>query len=220
MMPGAGARVNMIPCNPGPTDPQTGLCRFNPLTQQEVQPEIERFNVFGRGTLQFAPSLTGYLELSYFSTKTIANGTLGANNDSGVFTPGDPVNPLIVHGPMILPASHPDNTFGVDRTLFYRPYELAGRDQTTDNEVFRGLVGLKGRPLAGTTTPACSISRASWRTTTRLHHLGPDAGGAEQRHLPHHSPQSDAPSPTTPACWPRFRRRSATSRPARLLRST
>ena len=29
-------------------------------------------------------------------------------------------------------------------SLFYRPYELGGRDQKTDNKVFRGLVGLQG----------------------------------------------------------------------------
>lgn len=141
--PGVGPRVNVIPC-PGLMDPATGLCRYNRLDEQEVQPEIERLNLFGKGTLQFSPSLTGYAELGYFNTKTFANGTLGANNDGGVFVPGDPFNPLLVHGPMTLPAGHPDNTFGMDRTYFTVPYELGGRDQETNNKVFRGLVGLQG----------------------------------------------------------------------------
>ncbi len=134
----------MIPCNPGPTDPQTGLCRYNARVEQEVQPDTDRLNFFGRGTLQFSPSMTGFAELAYFTTTTHANGTLGANNDGGVFNPGDPFNPLFVHGFMTLPASHPDNTFGVDRSLFYVPNELGGRDQKTQNDVFRGLVGLEG----------------------------------------------------------------------------
>jgi iron complex outermembrane receptor protein len=141
---GGGARVNMIPCNPGPTDPTTGLCRYNRLDEQEVQPETDRLNLYGRGTMQLSPTLTGYAELGYFQTKTKAAGTLGANNDGGVYVPGDPFNPLLVHGPMTLPAGHPDNTFGVNRTLFYVPYELGGRDQETDNKVFRGLIGLSG----------------------------------------------------------------------------
>ncbi len=65
------------------------------------------------------------------------------NFDGGVFNPGDPFNPLVVHPAMILPASHPDNTFGVDRVLYYRAYEL-GNGHDTDNRVFRGLVGLQG----------------------------------------------------------------------------
>lgn len=144
--PGTGAlgpRVNVIGC-PGLTDPATGLCRYNPLVEQEVQPTIDRLNLFGRGTLQFSPALTAYLELGYFTTKTKANGTLGANNDGGVFFPGDLNNPLVVHGPMLLPAGHPDNPVGGDAAFFHRPFELNGRDQTTENEVFRIVQGLQG----------------------------------------------------------------------------
>ncbi|WP_309639180.1 TonB-dependent receptor [Methylibium sp.] len=141
---GGGARVNVIPCAPSAIVPSTGLCGYNPLVEQEVQPALDRLNFFGRGTLQFSPSLTAYLEVGYFSTKSKANVTLGANNDGGVFVPGDPFNPLLVHSFMNLPAGHPDNTFGVDRSLFIRPFELGGRDQTTDNEVLRLVQGLQG----------------------------------------------------------------------------
>ena len=110
----------------------------------EIQPETERFTFFSKGTMQLTPNMQGYAELGYFQTKSKAQGTLGANNDGGVFFPGDPFNPLVVHGPMILPASHPQNTFGVDRTYFSAPYELGGRDQETTSKVFRGLVGLEG----------------------------------------------------------------------------
>jgi len=140
---GSGARVNVIAC-PGQTDAGTGLCRYNSLADQEVQPATDRLNFFGRGTLQFSPTLSAYLEVGAFQTKSKANGTLGANNDGGVFQPGDPFNPLITHSFMTLPATHPDNTFGVDRSLFIRPMELGGRDQTTDNQVIRLVEGLQG----------------------------------------------------------------------------
>jgi iron complex outermembrane recepter protein len=141
--PGSGTRVNLLSCG-GNVSAVTGLCLYNPLDEQEVQPAIDRLNFFGRGTLQFSPSLTAYLELGYFNTKSKSNGTLGGNNDGGVYKPGDPFNPLITHNPMILPAGHPDNTFGVDRVLLYRPSELGGRDQKTDNQVFRLVQGLQG----------------------------------------------------------------------------
>ncbi|HEX5639378.1 MAG TPA: TonB-dependent receptor [Burkholderiaceae bacterium] len=142
--PVGNVRTNLIPCDASLIDPSTGLCRYNAREEQEIQPETDRLNLYGRGTMQFSPTLTGYAELGYFNTKTKSQGTFGANNDGGVYVPGDPFNPLLVHGPMNLPASHPDNPFGVDRALFYVPAELGGRDQETNNTVFRGLIGLSG----------------------------------------------------------------------------
>ena len=138
-----GARSNVIQCDAS-VKLANGLCGYNPLTEQEVQPAVDRLNFFGRGTLQFSPSLTAYVELGLFTSKSKANGTLGANNDAGVYKPGDPFNPLIFHDPMNLPAGHPDNTHGQDMALFLRPAELGGRDQKTDNQVFRLVQGLQG----------------------------------------------------------------------------
>ncbi|MGA0608598.1 TonB-dependent receptor [Caldimonas sp. KR1-144] len=139
-----GPRTNVISCDASLIDPDTGLCRFNPLTHQEVQPQLERLNLFTRGTVQITESMTGYAEIGYFNTKSKANGTLGANNDTGVYLPGDPLNPLVTHGPMTLPGTHPDNPLGVDSQFLYRPQELGGRDQHTDNKVFRFVTGLQG----------------------------------------------------------------------------
>jgi iron complex outermembrane recepter protein len=142
--PVTNARLNVVPCDPSLVSPNTGLCRYNGLVEQEIQPDIERLNIFGRGVLQFSPSLSAYVELGYFNTKTRSNGTLGANNDGGVFNPSDPLNPLVIHGLMNLPAGHPQNPFGVDRPLGLRPNELGGRDQVTNNHVFRIVQGLQG----------------------------------------------------------------------------
>ena len=141
---GSGTRVNILSCSPSDIIASTGLCGYNSRTEQEVQPAQDRVNFFSRGTLQFSPSLTAYLELGVFNSKSKANGTLGGNNDGGVYRPGNPSDPLIVHGLMTLPANHPDNTFGVDRTLAYAPQELGGRDHKTDNTVIRLVQGLQG----------------------------------------------------------------------------
>ena len=140
---GTGTRVNVLSCDPSLVDPNTGLCRYNPRVEQEVQPQIDRLNLYGRGTFQIAPALQAYTEFGYFETKSKANGTLGANNDGGVFNPADPGN-LVIHGLMTLPANHPDNTFGVDRTLAIAPSELGGRDQETDNHVLRVVQAFQG----------------------------------------------------------------------------
>lgn len=141
---GTGTRVNVIKCGASDIDPTTGLCRYDFLQDSEVQPQLDRLNLFGRGTLQLSPSLTAYLEVGLFNSKSKSKGTLGGNNDSGVYKPGDPFNPLVVHGLMTLPANHPDNPTGTDRTLAYAPAELGGRNQNTDNQVIRLVSGLQG----------------------------------------------------------------------------
>jgi iron complex outermembrane recepter protein len=141
--PANNARVNVVPCDPS-LKLSNGLCGYNGRVEQEVQPATDRLNFFGRGTLAISPAMTGYAEVGIFNTKTKANGTLGAVDDGGVYKPGDPFNPLVVHGLMTLPASHPDNPYGVDRTFGLLPNELGGRDQTTDNTVVRLIAGLQG----------------------------------------------------------------------------
>ena len=141
---GTGTRVNLLSCDPSLIIASTGLCGYNGRAEQEIQPAIDRVAFYGRGTLQFSSSLSSYTEIGIFNSKSKANGTLGGNNDGGVYKPGDPADPLIVHGLMILPAGHPDNTFGVDRTLAYAPQELGGRDHTTDNTVIRLVQGFQG----------------------------------------------------------------------------
>jgi iron complex outermembrane recepter protein len=139
-----GPRTNVLACPPSAVIEATGLCGYNTRQDQEPQPAIDRLNLFSRGTLQFSPTLSAYVELGFFNAKTKAQGTLGGNNDGGVFNPGDPDNPLLVHGPMNLPAAHPDNPLGEDAAFFILPAEFGGRDQTVDNQVLRLVQGLQG----------------------------------------------------------------------------
>ena len=146
--PANNARTNVVACAPSQRSATTGLCLYNPLVEQEVQPAIDRLNIFTRGTLNISSAMTGYAELGFFNTNTKANGTLGANNDGGVFQPGDPLNPLSVHGLMTLPGTHPDNPFpGSTLTVGLRPNELGGRDAKLDNSVVRLITGLQGSAL-------------------------------------------------------------------------
>lgn len=192
----SGARVNVLPC---PTIvPETGLCAYNPLDEQEIQPEIERLNFFGRGTFQITPSMSAYAELGYFNTRTSANGTLGANNDGGVYLPGDPLNPLVVHGDptMILPAGHPDNTFGVDRALFWRPM-IGGRDQRTDNKVYRVVAGLQGQAFDWD----YDVGAAYIKSELRNQNFGYIRYDVMQAALNNGTLRLNSPSTTDPAVW-------------------
>jgi iron complex outermembrane receptor protein len=164
-LPGSGTRVNVVKCDPSLVDPVTHVCRYNSLVEQEVQPRIDRLNFFGRGTMEFSPAMTGYAELGIFNTLTRANGTLGANNDSGVYNPSDPLNPVFTHNPMVLPAGHPDNTFGVDRLVAVRPNELGGRDDKLDNTVMRLVTGLQGSALGWDYDTAIGYIHSSLKET-------------------------------------------------------
>jgi iron complex outermembrane receptor protein len=142
--PVTNARVNIVGCDPSLIDPTTHLCRYDNRVEQEVQPAIDRFNFFGRGTIEINPEMTGYAEVGLFNTVTRANGTLGGNSGGVIFS-GDPFNPAIFPPLMNLPANHPDNPFpGTARTFGLAPNELGGRDQKLDNLVTRLVAGLQG----------------------------------------------------------------------------
>jgi iron complex outermembrane recepter protein len=137
----SGARLNLSPC---PVVGSNGLCRFNTKEFLEVQPAIDRLNLFGRGTLQFSPTLQAYVEIGLFNTKSKSIGLLGANNDGGIYNPSTPDAPVLVHPRMNLPAGHPDNPLGADRLLGLRPFDFGGRNRNTDSQVTRLVEGLQG----------------------------------------------------------------------------
>ena len=115
------------------------------LASTEVQPETERFNFFSKGTYADQPDHAGVCGAGILQDQDEGQRHLGANNDGGVFLPGDPFNPLFVHGPMNSSGrASRQHVRRRSRRTSLVPYELGGRDQETDNEVFRGLVGLEG----------------------------------------------------------------------------
>jgi iron complex outermembrane recepter protein len=136
-------RINLTPCPE--VNPLTGVCTFSLMPYHEIQPDIERLNVFGRGTLQLGSTLQAYLEAGYFRSKTKATGTPGGVNDGGVFNPADPANPLITHT-TTLPANHPDNPTGINRTISLMT-PLGGRNGQQENELTRFVAGISGSAM-------------------------------------------------------------------------
>lgn len=134
-------RINLSPCPE--VSAVTGVCVFDTIDYVQIAPKVERLNALARGSFQFSDSVEGYAELGYFSSHVTALGTPGSVNDGGVYDPSNPASP-IVHT-TTLPADHPDNPTGVDRTLSLLTTMFGGRNGEQQTEVFRGIVGLSGR---------------------------------------------------------------------------
>ena len=52
-----------------------GFCQWEPKDWIDLTPEVERFNVYGRGAYNFTPDIQGYTELSFFQVKTSTRNT-------------------------------------------------------------------------------------------------------------------------------------------------
>jgi len=119
-------------------------CLWDSKDWTDIQPEIDRFNVYARGTYNFTPDIQGYTELSYFQVKTKTNFTptgVRANwYDPSTNTIKSSVNNF-------LPVGHPDNPFSADgrgARLYYTMGDVGGRDNEYTTDTQRYLVGLKG----------------------------------------------------------------------------
>jgi len=67
-----------------------GSVPVQPLVEQEVQPQIDRVNFFGRGTLQFLAFAHGIRRIGSLQQQVVGQRHAGANNDGGVYKPGIP----------------------------------------------------------------------------------------------------------------------------------
>jgi iron complex outermembrane recepter protein len=134
-------RINLTSCPE--INPLTGVCTFDTIAFTQIQPNTNRLNLFSRGAFQISPSMEAFAELGVFYAKTSFVGTPGSVNDTGVYNPADPLNPLVAHT-TTLPAGHPDNPTGVNRTLSLLTTDLGGRNGIDESTVTRLIAGLKG----------------------------------------------------------------------------
>jgi iron complex outermembrane receptor protein len=134
---------------PGPCEPKNqsdGFCKWDIKGWENVQNELEKFNLFARGAYNFTDTIQGYTELSYFRSKTNA-----------------PISPLgfrvtgwpdVEHQTVLsslttinLPVGHPDNPFsaqGQGARLYYVPFDIGPRVNDVTNDTQRYLAGVKG----------------------------------------------------------------------------
>jgi iron complex outermembrane receptor protein len=131
---------------PGPCAPQdlnNGFCRWETKRYTDLLPDVERYNVFARGTYQFADGVQAYGEASYFHVSTGIRGQPLVVN--GVWS--DPSTDSVRSTRTIfLPVGHPDNPFSANNQvarLLYADGNLAP-SQTYDTGTQRYLAGVKG----------------------------------------------------------------------------
>jgi iron complex outermembrane receptor protein len=141
---GSPGDVQALPgCNPANVDPN-GYCRWEIKDWLDIQPKVERVNVFGRGTYKFTDAIQGYAELSYFQVKTEARSTPTAQRAQW-YNPVD--NTVITSANIFLPVGHPDNPFVATNhgaRIQYADAALGGRDTTYETNTQRYLAGVKG----------------------------------------------------------------------------
>ena len=129
-------------CDPGLI--VNGFCRYDVKDFLDIQPEVERLNVFARGTYNFTPSVQGYAEASYFQVKTQTRNTPSSARanwyDPSTNTIQSSVN-------IFLPVGHPDNPLNAQNLggrLYYTDGSLGGRDANYETDTQRYLAGAKG----------------------------------------------------------------------------
>ncbi len=129
-----------------PENQSDGFCKWETKDYLAVQPEVQKINVFGRGTYNFTPDIQGYTELSWFQSKV---DTTISPNPLRVTAWPDVANLSVLSSlnTINLPVGHPDNPFsanGQGARLYYVPVDIGGRQTDTTAETQRYLAGVKG----------------------------------------------------------------------------
>ncbi len=121
-------------------DPGGGCLVDAPQLYQQIQPSEDTKNFFGRGTFQFSPSMTGFVELNLYKNDSRAQTfptTVSASNGY----PGGPVANTAIS----LGANHPDNPyFGTAARLRYMTADIGPRVSNVSSNFTRFLTGLQG----------------------------------------------------------------------------
>ncbi len=120
---------------------ETGLCLTDDVKYEQIQPKIERLNVFARGVFNLGGDLQLYGEAGLFKTKTTAKGS-----PSPVASSWGNVrdNVAISNATIALPVGHPQNPFSDPARIRAITENVGGRDSTQDNQAIRVLAGLQG----------------------------------------------------------------------------
>jgi iron complex outermembrane receptor protein len=128
------------------TDPDFGdtICVTDDVKYSEIQPEVERFNLYGRGELALGVDTSAYLEAGFFRTKTSAKGTPTplASNWGNLRD-----NTTVSTATIALPVGHPQNPFSAPARIRAITESLGGRDGVQENDSLRLIAGVKGTAL-------------------------------------------------------------------------
>ncbi len=141
---GSPGAFQSLPGACAPANQSEGFCQWEQKDWTDLSPEVERFNVYGRGAYNFTDTMQAYTELSYFKVTTDTRGTPTGTRANWY----DPSVPQVASSVNIfLPVGHPDNPFNANNQgarLYYNDAALGGRDAHYETDTQRYLFGLKG----------------------------------------------------------------------------
>jgi iron complex outermembrane recepter protein len=133
------AYVAATPCGPEGAN-AAGLCYFDNIGYNDIQPEVSRLNLFGRGSFAFSDTVNAYVEAGFFYTETKTRGTPSPfastwANLNDVTNPNDTT---------IKFWSATAGPYAAYDRIRYTFADVGGRDTTYKNKNIRLVAGLKG----------------------------------------------------------------------------
>jgi len=170
----AGGYITPGAASPGPTgalrDPKTGqyvalpgCSQFSPVTAQDpaggclwyqdqfrsMQPQIDGFNLYARGTKNLDGGLQLYAEAGYSSRNTSFTLVPPSTSSTVAFPPNaaSPTGVISYGNTILVSAAHPQNPYGADVRLRYSMFDVGPSTRSVDNSFNRFVIGLKGQKL-------------------------------------------------------------------------
>ncbi|MGB9110450.1 MAG: TonB-dependent receptor [Telluria sp.] len=158
--------------SPTPTgalrDPKTGnyvslpgCSQFSPVVNQDpaggclwyqdqfrsMQPQIDGYNLYARGTKNLEGGLQVYAEAGYSSRNTSFTLTPPATRSTVAFPPNaaNPTGVISYGNTILMSAKHPQNPYGTDVRLRYSMFDVGPSTRSADNAFSRFVIGIKGQ---------------------------------------------------------------------------
>jgi iron complex outermembrane receptor protein len=149
-------------------DPKTGnyvslpgCSQFSPVTAQDpaggclwyddqfraMQPGIDGFNLYARGTKNLDGGLQLYAEAGYSSRDTAFTMIPPSTSPTVAFPPNaaSPTGVINYGNAILVSSQHPQNPYGADVRLRYSLFDAGPQVRSADNAFSRFVVGLKGQ---------------------------------------------------------------------------
>lgn len=120
---------------------ETGLCVTDDVKYEQIQPDVERFNLFGRGVFNINSNMQAFVEAGLFKSKTTALGTPSpvASNWGRLSD-----NTIVSSAFISLPVGHVQNPFDGPARIRAITESIGGRNSVQDNQSIRLIAGLSG----------------------------------------------------------------------------
>ena len=117
------------------------LCVTDAMRYRQIQPQLERFNLVGRGELRLGADSHAYVEAGLFAARMRSTG-LPTQISSGWGVVA--TNGYVDNFDVAVPVGHPDNPYAEPARIRLLTESLGGRNRATDNLGWRLVTGLSG----------------------------------------------------------------------------